>query len=230
MKSTLILLSAFAFAAPALAQTTTETTTTTTETTTSPSAQLPSDPAPIPVDAKSWRDNSYGINAGLGVPRLGNFGLTYLSSNHTLSAELGGGYLDAKSGSTQLRASNVEAALRYHLWNDSFFVGAAIGDQKLKGESSGDVNGQQVAGTVDIKTTYVTPQIGWLWGGWDKGFFTQLNLGWQHPLNSRVDYTTTAANTATPEYQDFERDVRDAAKKIGEDGLPAVMIKIGWLW
>lgn len=228
MKS-LLLLTTLAFAAPAFAQTTTTTESTTT-TETSPSAPMPRDPAPIPSDAKTWRDQSYGVFLGLGVPRLGNAGFSYLSSDHAISADLGGGYIDAKSGSTQLRASNVEAALRYHLWNDSFFVGAAIGDQKLKGESSGTVNGQQVAGTVDISTTYVTPQIGWLWGGWDKGFFSQLNLGWQHPLSSDVKYATTATNTTTPEYQEFERDARDAAKKIGQDGLPTVMFKIGWLW
>lgn len=227
MKS-MILLAALAITPPALAQMGT----TNTDTTTSPTtpAGMPTDPAPIPADAKTWRDHAYGVNVGLGIPRLGNAGFSFLSSNHMLSAELGLGYLNGKSGSTDLRASNVDAALRYHPWNSAFFVGAAIGDQQLSGESSGTVNGQQVAGTVDIKTTYVTPQFGWLWGGWDKGFFTQLNLGWQHPMKADVSYTTTATNTTTPEYQDFERDVRDAAKKIGEDGLPAAMIKIGWLW
>lgn len=228
MKFTLILLTGIAFAAPALAQPAIGTESETTTPAASP--QMPTDPAPIPSDARGWRDHAYGVNAGLGIPRLGNAGFSFLSSSHTLSAELGFGYIDGKSGSTELRASNVDAALRYHPWDSPFFVGAAVGDQKLKGESSGDVNGQQVAGTVDIHTTYVTPQFGWLWGGWDKGFFTQLNLGWQHPMNADVSYTTTATNTATPEYQDFERDVRDAARKIGEDGLPAVMIKIGWLW
>lgn len=204
--------------------------TTTTTTTDSPSTPLPRDPAPMPVEVQNPTRQLLGVNIGVGIPRLTNIGLTYVSPNQYLTAEIGGGGIDAKSNDVKVKSQNIEAALRYHPWSSAFFIGAAVGDQRLRGEGSDVVNSTSVAGTIDVKSTYVTPQVGWLWHGWEGGFFGQVDLGYQQPLSSSVSYSTTASNTTTPEYQKFERDVRDAGKKLGEDGLPSVALKIGWLF
>jgi len=187
-------------------------------------------PAPVPAPAHSDVRHYVGVSAGIGLPRLTNVGINYLSESQYISAEIAYGYLDVKSGSTQVRSKNIDVAARYHPWQSSFFVGAAVGSQTLTGDGSGTVSGQQVSADVDIRTTYVTPQVGWMWGAQDGGFFGQLDLGWQAPLNADVSYSTNSTDRTSNEYRDFEREVRDAGRKLGEVGIPSAMIKVGWLF
>ncbi len=178
------------------------------------------------------RENYFGLNVGLGSPHFTNIGLNWVSANKMLSADIGTGAASISADTTKVTLSAFDASLRYHVFAGSFFVGAAIGQQFLSGEATDNIQGQIIRAKVDINTTYLSPQLGWMWGKNNGGFFSQLDIGIQTPLSASSSLTTNAdaAVKATPEYQRLDRDIQDQGKKIGETVLPVFMYKLGWLF
>ncbi|HEX9508818.1 MAG TPA: hypothetical protein VF947_10440, partial [Myxococcales bacterium] len=64
-----------------------------------------------------------------------------------------------------------------------------------------------------------TPRLGWL-SVWDSGFLISTDLGVQIPVSSSLTVDPAANN----------RDVREAARVIGQTPLPAVTFRIGYLF
>ncbi len=129
-------------------------------------------------------------------------------------------------------ADTLRGTLRVFPWQESFFVGVAVGHQNISVAKSVTVQGQTVTANVDVSSPYVTPVIGWKWL-WSSGFFWGLEAGWQIPRSPNVRVSTDANNaiSSTAEYKKAENEARDAANKLGEMGLPHLaVINIGYLF
>lgn len=179
----------------------------------------------------------FGLHAAVGLPHPLNFGLNYVHSSHLFSVELSTGGFGATVSDVKARIENTEIGLRYHPFAGAFFVGALLGTQKISGEKTGSYTylATTYTGTAkaEVKSNYVTPHVGWTWGGTSTGFFANFEIGAQFPSNVTTDVSSDlpAGVQTLPDYQTNAQDVKDQAEKIGKSVFPYIaLIKIGYLF
>lgn len=176
----------------------------------------------------------FGLHAGLSVPHPINYGLNYVHSSRLFSVEVSTGSFGITISDVKAKIENTEMGLRYHPFSGSFFVGALLGTQKISGEKTATygIYGSATA-KAEIKSTYVTPHLGWMWGGGSSGFFANFEIGVQSPSGVTTDISSDAPTAAqqTPEYIQNAKDVRDQAEKIGKSTMPYItVLKFGYLF
>lgn len=192
--------------------------------------------APAPVassDSSHDHGHLFGVHAALGVPHPLNFGLNYVMPSHLLSFAVAAGSFNATSSDVELGIGNSEIALRWHPFYGSFYVGALYGQQNIKAKKTEVIQAQSVTAEVEVKSNYLTPHVGWMWGAENGGFFASMDIGYQMPSNVTTTFTSNAdpAVQATQDYADLSKDVRDGGDKIGNTALPYwSMVKVGWLF
>lgn len=204
--------------------------------------------------AESHANESRGL---LGPVRIGPY--VSVAIPHPLTFGIDGVYkelfsfgfstssFDSEIGSVEIGLSHWDIRARWHVFQGSFFIGAAFGQQSLTGKASDDISfgsgtsSQKIPTTVDIeiKTSYLTPHIGWLWI-WDSGFNMGFELGLQLPSGNKTEFNSTfrgvdpaeeAAVKDSKDYKDLEKDVKDAGDLIGKTTLPHMtMFRIGWFF
>lgn len=188
------------------------------------------DPAPRNQDGRS---HYFGLNAAVGLPHPVSFGLDYAHGSGWFSAGV-------STGSTSLTVSNVSAsmkhtdlALRVHPFTGAFYLGVLLGQQTISAKETRSIQNADVTAEVDIKSSYTTPHLGWMWGIADGGFFVSLDFGFQSPSGVSTSFSSNApaALVNTQEYKDLEKEVKDQGNKLGEIGLPHMtLLKLGWLF
>jgi hypothetical protein len=105
------------------------------------------------------------------------------------------------------------AGLRVYPFRGAFFVGAVLGNYNLTLTQPG--------ATLNLKSTYLGPQIGWKWA-FDFGLFLGLNLGYGFSLNYASPLTGTAGT--------LQR-VKDDADTYLRPGIPVVtLLELGWFF
>ncbi len=142
---------------------------------------------------------------------------------------------------------------RYHPYHGAFFIGAALGYQRVDGSASQsftisytDGNGQnqnlnlngQVQG--EISSFYLTPQLGWIWvlkSGWVIG----LDLGLQIPIHPTTTATLStnqasiqqqlSAIEQTADYQQIYTAIQNEGNQLGGQILPYVTaLRLGYFF
>jgi hypothetical protein len=180
------------------------------------------------------------------VPHPLSFGLdvTYedlLSFGFTTSS------FDQDFGDVALGLSHSDVRARWHVFQGSFFLGAAYGSQSLTAEASDTVSATSGTTTItadtqvkiEIETPYFTPHLGWLWI-WDSGFTMGFEFGVQVPtgdettLEIDIDNVSAAQEALiknTQEYKNLEDDVTQLGETVGQTSLPYVsLLKLGWVF
>lgn len=173
----------------------------------------------------------YGLSAELGFPHPINLAAQYFHSSRKFSLELAVGSTPLTIDGADTRVENQEMTFRWHPEARAFYFGLAFGNQKLEVKDSDTVSGQLVTVQVDIKSQYVKPVIGWLWGAQNGGFFYGFELGWQFPSNSKTKITTSQDFTGNPDYDQLIDDINEVADLIGKSSVPNIgLIKVGWFF
>lgn len=193
---------------------------------------MPSNP-PKSVEASNSSEHLFGFNVGVGFPYLAMVGINYVHSSGFISAELGLNSLNIKASEVTVTMKKTELSLKWHPFAGSFYLGAGFGNQSLSGTSKETISSQSVEAKIEITSNTLTPQIGWMWGISDGGFFGGIDFGFQSPSGVKSTLTTNAdpAVKATADYQKLEADVRDQGKKLGEIGIPTMtLIRLGYLF
>lgn len=177
----------------------------------------------------------FGLHAALGAPHPINYGVDWVLPSHMFSFGLQTGSYSATISDVNAKLENTDVALRWHPFAGAFFLGALVGQQKVSATKTEFIAaaGQNVTATGEVKSSYVTPHVGWMWGLGDGGFFWSFELGYQSPSSVTVDVSSDvpafAQNSA--EYQEQYNKVKDEADKYGNMGLPYLgLIKFGWLF
>lgn len=196
-----------------------------------PATSTPSEkPAAKTEDKGSWY---FGPNAAFGIPHFTTYGFDVVMPNGFLSFGFNTGNFEGKSGDVKIGLKTQDLAVRLHPFSGSFYLGAAFGNQTLYAQQSQTISTIPVTLKVNIKSSYMIPHIGWMWGIKDGGFFFSTELGMQSPSGVKTDLETDAdaAIKATADYQDLEKEVTDMGDKIGKIGLPFLtLVKMGWLF
>lgn len=195
-----------------------------------PSAALPA----ATVEANAADEEIYGKNKGLlGDVKLGP-SVSALGFPHPFEAGLEVKYKDLFSGgimygflptltfsSIKVKMTALDGRLRWHPFRGSFFMGAAYGTQTLTASKSDSISGVPVEVKIELKTSYLTPQLGWRWE-WESGFFLGLDLGYQLNSNAKTTLTSNvpAALTGVAQYTKLSKDVSDKGNDIGNTNIP----------
>lgn len=193
-------------------------------------------PPPVASPAPTSSDSGigyFGLNLGVGVPYLTQVGLNYLHSSNMFSVELGYSALNATLSDVTVGLNKTELSVRWHPFMGAFYLGVGFGQSTMSGKSKDTINGQSVEAKVEIKSSTMTPQIGWMWGVADGGFFFGMDIGIQNPSGVKSTFTTNAdlAAQATADYKKLEEDTRDQADKLGETAIPLVtLLRFGYLF
>ena len=167
---------------------------------------------------------SFGLNVGLGAPYLTQFGVNYVSASNKYSADINYGTITLNSGLSKASLSKPEVNLKWHPFAGAFFLGLGIGQQTLSAEATDVVTGQTAK--VEVTSIAVTPNLGFMWGLKNQGFFIGIDAGFQNPLSPSTTITS-ALPTTDPAYIDAETQAKD----LGETAFPVfTFVRIGYLF
>jgi hypothetical protein len=147
--------------------------------------------------------------------------------------------------SIELNVKSTDLRMRYHPFQEDFFMGLAFGslDLNIKGKkkTTTEADGQTVSGAVlsnsRIKSNYITPHLGWF-NVYDSGFCFGFELGYHIPLKANSTFSANAedpnldaALKTSEEFKDQQKDLDSMVKKLGKTAIPYVnLLRIGWLY
>jgi hypothetical protein len=144
-------------------------------------------------------------------------------------------------GKAQLSYQEYDAYAHLYPFGGGFFLGSGIGYETMRGSISETVSvpatapdGQPqsvtVAAKASVRSLVLTPQIGYFYTSkW--GFSIGLDVGAQVPIApSEITFTTTLPPSVPQQYADATLgDAKDTVKKVGQQIVPTLNFKIGWL-
>lgn len=135
--------------------------------------------------------------------------------------------LTFSSVSVGLKGWNVTA--KWYPWKRAFYVGAGLGGQTFTGSKTDTSINDTL--TIDMKTTFFMPGIGWRWTS-ESGFFWGMELAAQIPMsNTATTSHSNAAVAATAAALQLQTDVNDKAQTFGNKTLPTVaLLQFGYFF
>lgn len=208
-----------------------------------PAPVVKPDPAPIAAPATepvvetpqstSSGSHLFGLHAAVGLPHPLSAGLNYVHSSKIFSVEANVGSYKMTVDDVDAKLSNMEVGVRWHPFMGSFFLGALFGNHTIDAEKTEVINGQSITAKAQVKSSYLSPHFGWMWGMASSGFFMSMDFGVMNPSGATATFESNAdaAIQATSDYQKLETDVVDQGEKLGKQSLPMwTMLKLGWLF
>lgn len=174
--------------------------------------------------SKTAFGSNYGINFGLGLPYLTQFGVNYVDLSNNYSAEARLNFITLSAGIASVRLTKPEINAKWHPFAGAFFIGMGLGRQFATATATEPTTGADAKYTV--RSDVVTTTLGWLWGLTEPGFYGGFDLSYQNPYN-----VTTIITSDVPVDDEAFTDAKDAGEKFGELGLPLVtFLRIGYLF
>ena len=139
----------------------------------------------------------------------------------------------------QVTVSNVQigcwaiaGSARVFPFRGPFFVGLRAGRQHLIADASVSAYGYTVPVGLSVDTTFLNPQIGFLWT-WSPGLTLGIDAGLQIPLSSQSSSSlqTTVPTLAQPFVTSAQQTAENVAKAAGQTTLPTLdLIRFGFLF
>ena len=168
--------------------------------------------------------NSFGIDAGIGLPFLGQVGARYYFAEN-LGLSVGYNHLSLDVGEASAKLTMPEILLHYHPFSGAFFIAAGIGKESLEVTATDTLTQLQASAQVDAMTTVL--KTGWVWGADNGGFWFGVDLSYIIPTSPDVTITAPGVPTTSQDYIDTV----DAAEKFGETAfLNITFARLGWLF
>jgi hypothetical protein len=118
--------------------------------------------------------------------------------------------------------SSWSLGLRAYPFRGTFFVGAVFGSYQIGGSQAVGLPPQ--TGTLQVKSLYLGPQIGWKWD-FDFGLFLGLNLGYGFNLNYSSVLAVPGVSTGDL------ASAKENLDRVISFGVPVItLLEIGWLF
>lgn len=190
-------------------------------------------PTPATDETQGGSSHLFGLHAAVGLPHPVTVGLNYVHPSRLFSGELNFGSYAMTASDVDVKMTNAEVGLRWHPFAGSFYLGALIGSRSLTAEKTETIQGIPVSAKAEVKSNYVAPHIGWMWGLDGGGFFVSMDVGALSPNGATTTFTSDApgAVQGTQEYIDLDKEVRDQGDKLGTMTLPLwTLLKLGWMF
>jgi hypothetical protein len=176
---------------------------------------------------------SLGPTVGIAIPHPANIGLEG-RFNRYFGFAINYGFLPQISfEDVKLKMNSYDARVRIFPFQGAFFVGTSFGKQSIVANTVAITDGTASSLTLEATTLYLTPTLGWRWGG-QTGLIFGIDFGWQVVLSSSAQLRGSYGDQViqfSPEYQEAKADVERVAKDIAQTSLPSfTMIHIGYLF
>jgi len=114
-----------------------------------------------------------------------------------------------------------------------FFLGLRAGRQHINAEASVSGYGYTVPVTLGVDTTFLNPQIGFLWT-WDPGLTIGIDAGLQIPVSSSASSSLGSSNVPSAAQQaaaPAQRTLESVAGTVGQTVLPTVdLLRLGMMF
>ncbi|MGK5090017.1 hypothetical protein WDW86_20900 [Bdellovibrionota bacterium FG-2] len=197
--------------------------------------------------AESSKGFQAGATVAAGFPHPLTFSLN-TKLNPTFGVDGTYGYFGLSLNNIKVSTSNFEARGRWHPFDGSFFLGAAVGRHSISASQTQDITIASSGVSVAIPTKvgasitalYVTPQIGWLIV-FGSGFTLGWDLGAVIPVSPSTtidvevgDATLNSFLTMVKQTSDYavvEKTVQDKGNEYGKFPLPYLtVLRLGWMF
>lgn len=132
----------------------------------------------------------------------------------------------------KVKANSYLFETKIYPFRGSFYLGAAIGRQKITAIKSYSQGIYSSDITATITSTILSPKLGWRWNIYWKAYLG-LELGWQFPVGTKteVGHSFPAAVSTSGDYIVAETKIKDEGNKIGATGLPVLgLIQFGFFF
>jgi hypothetical protein len=173
-----------------------------------------------------------GALVGVGFPRpLAIEGIVKLERTLALGLEYSA-LPQISVSDVQVSAWAIAGSARVFPFRGPFFVGLRAGRQHLNAQASVSGYGYTVPVSLGVDTTFLNPQIGFLWT-WDPGFSIGIDAGLQIPLTSSTASSVDASMpSAVQQYvSPLQNTMESVAGTVGQTVLPTIdLVRIGVLF
>lgn len=116
---------------------------------------------------------------------------------------------------------------KFYPWRGAFYVGVGLGSQTFTGSKT-DLTIPDTL-TLDTKTTFFLPGIGWRWVV-KSGFFFGMELALQVPMSTTTTPTHSNPAATGPAATQLNADVSEKANSLGNSTLPSLaLLQFGFL-
>ena len=132
----------------------------------------------------------------------------------------------------QVTAWAIAGSARVFPFQGPFFVGLRAGRQHLNAQASVSGYGYSVPIALGVDTTFLNPQIGFLWT-WHPGFSIGIDAGLQIPLTSSTQSSLGGSTpSAVQQYvTPLQNTLESVAGAVGQTVLPTVdLLRVGLLF
>lgn len=164
-----------------------------------------------------------GVSAGVGLPFTSMFAVNY-TAGKKFTIDLSYNSFSIAVGGASVSLTKPELNLKFHPFEGSFFLGVGIGQFTMSAKGTDADTGQTA--TVSVTSLALTPNLGWMWGVANGGFWMGLDVGYQMPQSP-----TTTIESALPTSSQQYRDAVDAANTYGSTSLLTMsFLRLGWLF
>ena len=164
-----------------------------------------------------------GLNAGLGVPFVSQFGLN-VTMGPKWTLNLMQNTLDLSIGDAKTKLTMPELSVNWHPFAGSFFIGLGVGQEKLEVTAS-DAFGNNASAEATATTTIA--KLGWMWGKADGGVWFGMDLAFISPSGGEVEIDVNGLSTTSQEYQDLV----DSGEKFAETAyMNITFARLGYLF
>lgn len=165
-----------------------------------------------------------GINAGLGLPFVSQYGLN-LTMGDKWSLNVGYNNLSFTLGSAKTSLTMPEALLNWHPFAGSFFIGLGVGQETLVVTATDADTNAEATAKVTASTTIM--KLGWMWGKANGGFWFGMDIAYISPSGGEVEIETSGGTPSDGTFQDVE----DSGEKFGETAYTNITFaRFGYLF
>jgi len=184
----------------------------------------------------------WGPVVGTGVPNVLSFGVTAklwgyagLGFNYGMIPDMQLSFY----GHATVRYREYDAYARIYPFKGGFFFGVGMGRHSVQGTIVNDFQAPLPSGNVpytltstgSVQSTIVTPQIGYF-RNFDFGLALGVDVGAQIPVAAgNITFDSGVPPAVPAQYvAPAEQQVVDTLKTVGKTPIPAVNLRVGWLF
>lgn len=181
----------------------------------------------------AWSKTGVDLHAKLGLPYGTAVGVDYFSDSRLWALGLVYGGFKGTSSEYDYSLSQAGIVGRWHPFASAFYVGLIVGSQTANVSAKKTISGIEAEATVEVKNSFITPNIGWMWvSTWGLSWGFELGLQTHSGATTTVkSNTSNAAILNSADYLQAEKDAKDGGDKFGKMNLPHLtLIRLGYVF
>lgn len=148
----------------------------------------------VTLGAQKAQASQFGFYYAMGLPYTTQYGLNYVTDSQKFSFDLSYNSFAVNLGLAKVSLTKPELNLKWHPFTGSFFLGLGLGQMSLNTTA---VEPNTLAElTLALNATTISPNLGWMWGKANGGFWFGMDVGFQTASSGEPTIDTTIPTTS----------------------------------